>query len=259
MPEEKISTTIITYNEERDIVNCIESVKRFSDEILVVDSISKDRTVSIARSMGCRVLPQEFLGHVKQKDLAVHKAKYDMVFCIDADERATPELQKKILDLKQKGFASDGYLISRRNWYLNDWLKVGGWYPDRKIRLFDRRKGGWKGENPHDKVEMRKSARVSTINADILHYTYRNLSEHLTQIESFSTAAAKAKKSNGQTVSYLKLLTTPFFSFFKTYIIRRGFLAGTRGLVVSFMSAFSDFSKYAKLWEMQIREKENKK
>jgi glycosyltransferase involved in cell wall biosynthesis len=182
-----------------------------------------------------------------------------MVFCIDADERATPELQKRILDLKRNGFTADAYWINRRNWYVTGWLKVGGWYPDRKIRLFDRRKGGWKGEDPHDKVEMRKNARIGWLPSDILHYTYRSLSEHLRQIDGFSTAAAKAKFKKGKKVTAFRLLATPFVSFFKSYFIRRGFMAGKRGIIVSFLSAFSDFAKYAKLWELQIGEKRKDK
>ena len=259
MADNRISTTIITYNEQDNIRDCIGSVQSFSDEILVVDSLSIDKTISIAHKLGCRIISQKFLGHVKQKDFAVRKAKYDMVFCIDADERATPELRKKIIALKQSGFQHDGYSINRRNWYLFDWLKIGGWYPDKKIRFFNRTRGHWAGENPHDRVILKKGSKISDLKADLLHYTYKTLSEHAIQIDRFSASAAQVKFIKGRKVGFFRLLLTPFLSFFKMYIGRGGFTAGTRGLVVSIMSGYSDFLKYAKLWELNRRAKAKKR
>ncbi len=259
MADNRISTTIITYNEEKNIRDCINSIKSFSDDILVVDSLSTDKTVGIVKKMGCRILSQKFLGHVKQKDLAVKKAKYDMVFCIDADERATPELQKNILTLKRAGFLHDGYRVNRRNWYLFDWLKIGGWYPDKKIRLFNRTRGGWAGENPHDMILLKRGSKITDLHEDLLHYTYKTLSEHAIQIDKFSASAAQAKFIKGRNAGFFRLLLTPIFSFVKMFIGRGGFTSGTRGLVVSIMSGYSDFLKYAKLWELNRRSRAKKR
>jgi glycosyltransferase involved in cell wall biosynthesis len=248
---EKISTTVITYNEEKDIADCLKSVRPFSDEILVVDSLSTDRTAAIAKRLGARVVRQRFLGHVRQKDLAARLAKHDRIFSLDADERASPGLARRILALKKEGFRRDGYFVNRLNWYLTGWFRLGGWYPDRKVRLFDRRKARWAGQNPHDYVRMAKAARTGVLNEDLLHYTYRTLSDHIRQIDSFSSSAAREKRGNAPAFVAFKLLFTPAFTFFKMYVLRLGFLAGMRGFVISAMSSFSDLAKYAKTWELQ--------
>lgn len=252
---EKISTVIITLNEEKNIKDCILSVKRFSDEILVIDSFSTDKTINICKEAGCKIIQHKFEGHVQQKNFGVKKAKYNLVFCIDADERASEELVKSILSIKNKR-KYNAYTVNRLNYYLTDWIKTGGWYPDKKIRLFDRRFAFWSGENPHDKVITKKGVKIGHLKGDILHLTYPDLSSHILQIEKFSAISAKEKFS--KTKNYrIKLLFVPLFSFLKVFLFKGSFISGLRGYILAMMCAFSDFVKYAKLWELYSKRKKN--
>lgn len=254
---EKITTAIIAYNEERNIEDCIQSVLPFSDEILIVDSESTDKTIEIAKKYNCRIIIQPFLGHVQQKNFALEKAKNDWVFSLDADERATQELQNKINELKQKGLKKYAYSINRLNFYLFTWFKYGGWYPDKKIRLVNKKFCHWKGENPHDSLRLKiyEKNQNEHLHLDILHYTYRSLEEHLNQIQKFSTIAASQKAQKKIRFITPRLFFHPFMKFIKTYFIQKAFLKGSTGFVFSIMATISVFMKYAKLWEIKKKEK----
>ncbi len=197
------------------------------------------------------IYKQRFLGHVQQKNLAVRKAKYDWILSLDADERATKDIQNIILKMKKSGFQYDGYYLNRLGYYLTDWFKLGGWYPDKKVRLFNRKKGKWAGENPHDFIQMNKNSKIGYLNADILHYTNRTLSQHISQINSFSSIAAKVKYKKKTKFVTLHIIMNSFFKFIKTFFIQGAFLAGSRGFIFSIMASFSVFAKYAKLWEIK--------
>ena len=146
-----VSVSIVAFNEEATIGECLESVEAFADEaVVVLDSRSADRTGEICDAHGARVIRHEWMGHVRQKDHCVNLAENDWVFCIDADERASPELAQRMQTMKMEGFAADAYEVNRRNFYLGKWMRHGGWYPNRKMRLFNRKKARWGGVNPHD-------------------------------------------------------------------------------------------------------------
>lgn len=253
----KISTIIITYNEQDNIEECLKSVLPFSDEIVVVDSFSTDKTITIAKKYTKKIYKQKFLGHVQQKNFAIKKAKYNWIFAIDADERASQKLQKTILNLKKKGFEKDGYSVNRLTYYLTDWMKAGGWYPDKKIRLFHKEKGFWAGENPHDYIKI-PSGNVGNTKANLLHYTYKNLTDHLKQINKFATIAAQEKSKKKKPFVILHLFFNPIFKFIKTYFFQGACLKGTRGFIFSVMASFSVFIKYAKLWELKHDKKTKK-
>ncbi len=249
---EKMSTCIMTYNEEENIVDCINSVKEFSDEILVVDSFSTDKTVEIVKNMGARVILQKFLGYAEQRQFAINNAKYNWIFCLDADERASKELTEKILELKKNNFLDyQGFYVNRRNYYMGKWIKYGGWYPEKRIRLFNRNYGRSIGVNPHDKIEMKENAKIGDLNLDIIHFPYKDLTHHLEVINRYSTIAAKEKVNRGEKVTFLNLIFNPAFKFFKAYILKKGFLMGKMGFIHATMGAFSVFMKYLKTLEMQ--------
>jgi len=249
-----ISACIVALNEEKMIGECIESLKPFADEIVVViDSRSSDNTLQVCEECGVRVVCHEWVGHVKQKDYCVSLATHDWVFCIDADERASRELAERIHDMKVQGFTADAYEVNRRNFYLGRWMRHGGWYPNRKVRLFNRKRAHWGGVNPHDHVMLGDGARCERLDLDIVHYPYRDLAHHLQVINSFASIAAEEKLNCGTRYVTLHLIVNPSAKFLKTYLLQGAILAGTRGLVHAVMASYSVFLKYAKLWELQRR------
>ena len=239
----KISATIITYNEEQNLPRAIESL-RCCDEILVVDSGSSDRTVEIAEKFGARVVEANWRGYAGQKNYASDQATYDWVLSIDADEALSEDLEGEIWQLKKKGPDRDAYTVPRLAQYLGKWILYSGWYPDRKIRLFDRRKARWVGEYVHESVVS--EGVVGALNGNLLHYTCGSLSEHLKTMDRYTTLAAEEVVARKKHVGYRHLLVDPPWTFFKTYVMQRGFLDGVEGLTIAYMAAFYTFLKYAK-------------
>lgn len=243
---EKLSVVIITLNEERNLGRCLESVRSLADEILVVDSCSADRTAEIARSFGARIIEQPFLGHIEQKNFAADHATHNWVLSLDADEALSPELEDSI----RKALANpavDAYKMNRLTNYCGKWVRHSGWYPDRKARLWDRRKGRWGGQNPHDKWELSSGTDYGKLRGDLLHYSYYTLSEHLKQIEKFTEIAARASVREGKDCSVFKVVFGGCWKFIHSYIIKLGFLDGYTGFLVCSFSAYSSFAKYAKI------------
>ncbi len=244
-----ISVVIITYNEERNIERCIQSVEGLADEVLVVDSFSKDRTAEIAERMGARVLQHEFEGHIEQKNWAVSQSRNIYILSLDADEMIDKNLCEEILKIKNNWFA-DGYVFNRLNNYCGKWLKHGGWYPDKKLRLWDSRKGKWTGKNPHDEYVMEEGAAIKHIQGNILHYSFNSIQEHMQQVNYFTDLSARAYYHKGRKASLADVLIRPHWKFFRDYFIRLGFMDGYYGLIVCLISSFATFLKYLKLREL---------
>lgn len=240
----KISATIITYNEERNIARAMESL-RCCDEVLVVDSGSTDRTCEIASKLGARVIESEWLGYAGQKNYASDNAAHDWVLSIDADEALSEALDAEIWQLKKRGPACDGYTMPRLAQYLGRWIFHSGWYPDRKVRLFNRRKAQWVGRYVHESVTVNGS--VGHLEAHLLHYTCDSLSEHLKTMDGYTTLAAEQMIAEGQKVGWARLLFDPPWTLFQTYFVKLGFLDGTEGLAIAHMAALYNFLKYAKV------------
>ena len=243
-----ISTVVITYNEEENIARCLKSVARFSDEILVVDSHSTDRTVEIARELGARIIQRDWPGYDKQRQFAINNAKHEWVFSIDADE----EISTRLCDEIQKlDFAHDGYEMPRPVWYLNRWIKHGVWYPGYILRLF-RKECARVSENPvHESVIV--SGRTARLRGDLLHYSYRDLEHHLDKMNDFTSISAQEMAARRKRAGVLRILLYPYLEFFKTYVIKRGFLDGFAGFQVSLLHAYYVFLKYAKLREIAMQ------
>ena len=245
-----LSVVIITYNEEANIKRCLESVQGLAEEIIVVDSGSLDGTQEICRSMGATVIEQEFLGYIEQKNFATSKANNDWIFSMDADEALTPELRASIEAIFPEP-AADGYTMNRLTNYCGTWVKHGGWYPDLKLRLYNRNKGQWTGVNPHDRYRLSLGSAMSHLNGDILHYSYNSLSDHLKQIDRFSSIGAISMHNQGKRSSIAKILYKPIARFLRHYIFKAGFLDGLTGFTIAINSGHAVFLKYLRLYYLQ--------
>ncbi len=243
----KISAAIITYNEERNIARAIESL-RCCDEIVVIDSGSSDRTVELAQNHGARVIETHWRGYAAQKNFAAEACEHPWVLSIDADEALSEALEGEIWQLKKNGPTADGYSMPRLAQYLGRWILHSGWYPDRKVRLFDRSKAEWVGEFVHESVHV--DGRVGDLETNLLHYTCSSLSEHLKTMDRYTTLAAEQIVSQKQPVRWRSMAIDPAWTFFKSYIVQRGFLDGPEGLAIAYMAAIYTFLKYAKARNM---------
>lgn len=245
----KLSVVIITYNEEHNIERCLRSVKDVADEIVVVDSFSEDRTEEICRTYGVRFLQHPFAGYIEQKNYALKQATYDHVLALDADEALSPELCRSILQVKEN-WTADGYYFSRLNNYCGKWIRYSGWYPSRKLRLFDRRKGLWGGTNPHDRFILQKGAVKKFLPGNLLHYSYYSIREHVAQSNRFTDIIAQSFFQRGKTVSWFTIMFHPFWRGFRDFFLRGGFLDGFYGMVICGISSYETFLKYVKLRQL---------
>lgn len=243
----KITATVITFNEERDLPDALESLS-WADEIVVVDSESTDRTVEIARGFTDRIFVRLWPGYAAQKSFAAEQASNDWIFNLDADERVSSELAAEITRLKQTADPTvAGFEMPRKTFYLGRWIKHSGWYPDHKLRLYHRERARWRGDFVHESVEARGN--VERLKGAILHYTVHSASEHHQRLDRYTTLAAEELLSRGRRAGALALLTSPVSAFVRSYIIKLGFLDGIPGLAIAFFAAHYTFLKHLKLWE----------
>lgn len=246
----KLSVVIITYNEQRNIGKCIDSIRDIADEIVVVDSYSKDDTVRIAEQKGAKVVLNTFEGHIEQKNFAITQATYPHILSLDADEMPDETFLNQIKQIKQN-WQHDGYSVNRLNNYCGQWIRHGAWYPDIKLRLWDSRKGKWTGINPHDKFEMNVGTSISHTTGNLLHFSYQTVDEHKKKSDYFSTIAANAYWLKGKRSSILKMMISPLFRFVRDYFIKGGFMDGKYGLVIASITAKEVSMKYKKLYALQ--------
>jgi len=241
----KISACVISFNEEKKIEDCLKSLQPVVDEIIVVDSLSTDKTLEIAAKYTDKIYHQKFLGHVEQKNLAVSKASYDWILSLDCDERLSPQLQESISSIKDQLPDFDAYRMARKTFYVYRWLNHC-WYPDKKVRLFDKNKAGWGGTNPHDKVIV-SSDRIQELNGDILHYSFDSISAHIQTLDKFTEIGAQEIIKKGKKVGLLSPLIHAKWTFIRLYFLRLGFMDGFAGFVVSILSFMHAFVKYSKV------------
>ena len=246
----KLSAVIITYNEEKNIERCIESLKGVADEIIIVDSYSSDNTVEISQKLGARVIQHSFEGHIQQKNFALSQASHDYILSLDADEALTEELKQSILAIKPH-YPYPAYTFNRKTSYCGKWIRYCGWYPDKKLRLWDRKLGKWGGTNPHDKVLMNPGIKSLHLKGDLLHYSFYTIDQHIRQINYFTDISSRAAYDAGKRSHLGKILFKPLFKFFQGYILKLGILDGYYGLVICINSAHAKFLKYTKLYELQ--------
>jgi glycosyltransferase involved in cell wall biosynthesis len=249
LSEKKISGVIITYNEERKIASCINSLKQVCEEILVVDSLSEDNTVDIAIKSGATVISQAFLGYIEQKNFAADQAKYPYILSLDADEELSDKLRDFLMREKARGL-HDAYSFPRLNNLYGKWMRHGQWYPDRKIRLWKKSIGHWGGMNPHDKVILDSQLEPKKVRYPILHYAYDKVGDHIIQTNKFAHIYAQAAHLQGRKSRvFTDIVVGPFFKFFKSYFLKLGFLDGYYGFVASYNAAILNYYKYVYLRE----------
>src|ERR1700759_60840 len=244
---EKLSVVIICFNEEKNIGRCIDSVADVADEILILDSYSTDRTVAIAEIMGAVVKQEVFKGFIEKKNKAVELASHNYVLSLDADEALDPLLAGNIRIAKEKD-TNPAYKMNRCSNYCGRFIRHGSWYPDTKIRLFDRRIAHWGGINPHDSVVVQDHIEVKHLKGDILHYSYHTISEHVIQNDKLSTLAARSLQAEGKRTNLLNVIFRPWWAFMVSYFLRAGFLDGLFGFVIAVQIAHMTFLKHIKLY-----------
>ncbi|HCX98834.1 MAG TPA: hypothetical protein DG754_01730 [Bacteroidales bacterium] len=241
-----LSVVIIALNEEKYIEQCLRSVIDVADEIVVVDSFSTDSTLDICRKYDVKIIQQKFLGYRNQKNFAIEHASFDYILSLDADEALSEELKDEIIGIKNN-WEFDAYVFKRLNNYCGRWIYHTSLYPERKIRLFNRQKGRWGGNNVHEVVQMDKDTKVKILSGHLLHWLYDTYDEHLDKINQFTTISAEEYFKQGIKPSIRRLIINPLWRFIHSYFIKTGFLEGKEGFVISRMLAFSCFLKYAKL------------
>ena len=246
----KLSAVIITFNEEHNIERCLKSLDGIVEEIIVVDSFSTDKTEEICKNYNVTWIQNTFEGHIEQKNFALTKTTYNHVLSLDADEALNEELRTEILRTKVH-FKDDGYYFNRLTHYVDQWIYRCGWYPDKKLRLFDKTKGTWDGVNPHDIIKMSEGSKVGKINGNLLHYSYDSISDHIDQTNKFTTIAARAAYKNGVRSSNFKIISRPILKFSKDYFLKCGFLDGRYGFVICCINALSALLKFSKIKDLE--------
>ena len=243
---EKVSVVIITFNEERNLARCLNSVKNIADEIIIVDSHSTDLTVKIASDFNASIFQKAFISYADQKNFANSKAKNNYILSLDADEALSDEL---ILSIQNalKNPLNNTYQLNRRTNYCGQWINYSGWYPDPKIRLFDKNYAQWGGPSLHEILVLKSNATVGILKGDLLHYSFYTKEDHEKQLEKFSSIAAQDLFSQHKKASIYNLYIKPINRFLTDYVFKRGFLDGKAGLIICLSSAKAMHLKYAKL------------
>ncbi|MEM7106554.1 MAG: glycosyltransferase family 2 protein [Bacteroidota bacterium] len=243
------SVVIITKNEEKNIERCLQSVEGLTDDIIIVDSFSTDRTKEICLKYKARFFEMTFLGFGPTKNWGNDQAKYDYILSLDADEALSDPLRESLIALTDKN-KDVAYRFNRKTNFCGGWINHSGWYPDTKLRLWKKGAYKWNEELVHESLIASTSAKPIFLKGDLLHYSFYTIEQHIGQINKFSSLKARSDFQKGKKVNLLKLLFAPPVKFFKTYFLKLGFLDGWRGYVISRNSAFSTYLKYAKLKQL---------
>ena len=249
----KLSATVITYNEELNIARCLSSLVEVADEIVVVDSNSTDKTEEICKNYGAKFYTHDFFGYKEQKNYALEKASNDYIVSLDADEALSEEMKNSILSVKGN-WKHDGYSFNRLNNYCGQWIFHSNWYPDRKVRLFDRRKGYWGGVNPHDKFILDKGTICKNLKGNLFHWVINSYEDHIHRANKFSSIAALEYFKMRKNSNIITMILRFIWHFFKSYIFKGGFRDGYNGFIISSISAYESFLKYLKLRQLNLNE-----
>lgn len=250
---DKISAVIITFNEQKNIARCLESLRGVADEIIIIDSFSSDRTRDICEGFKVNFVEQKWKGYSESKNTGNALASNDYILSLDADEALSDELRNSILKEKEAGLKG-AYSFSRLSNYCGKWIRHGGWYPDVKMRLWNRNDGRWEGQI-HETVVLKPGVRVKRLKGDLYHYSYYFIREHLKQVNKYSCLIAEEMFRKGRKSTLFKRVFSPFAEFIAAYFLKLGFLDGFTGFTIAVISSFSTFLKYAKLKEKYQTEK----
>lgn len=244
-----VSVALIAKDAARTLERALASVAWADDIIVILDDRTTDDSALIAQRAGARLERHTWKGHVAQKNIALAAARYDWVLALDADEEVSPELRVALLAWREHGgdAAMAGYVVARRSQYLGRWIRHGGWYPDAKLRLADRRRARWTGLDPHDRLAAEGA--TGCLAGDLLHDTYASVADHLARSESYSSIAAAALFAVGRRASWADILLRPPWRFVQSYVLRAGFLDGYPGFVIAAVGSMGVLAKYLKLRE----------
>lgn len=243
------SITIITYNEEKNIGRCIDSIMGLTDDIIVVDSYSVDNTEKICMEKNVHFYKNNFKGYLEQKNYAASLAKHDFILSLDADEALSENLRSMVKEVMQKPQA-DGFSFNRLTNYCGKWIKHCGWYPDKKIRIYNKHKAKWAGQRIHEYLQFEDNCKIQHLKADLLHYSYYTISDHILQMEKFTSIFALELFEKKKKISTAKIVFSPVIRFLRDYIFKLGILDGYYGFIVCGMSAHAAFLKYVKLKQL---------
>jgi hypothetical protein len=247
----KISATVITLNEEADVARCLESMRGIVEEIIVVDSGSRDATQKIVESYGARFFTRPWTSYSDQKNFAADQAVHEWILSIDADECLSTQLRDALLEVREKSTMAAAYAFPRRAFYLGRWIDHSGWYPDCKTRLYRKESAHWSGDFVHERLVV--DGATTKIGADLLHYSCQSVKEHALSLDRYTSLAAQELYAQGKRSTLFQLLGSPTAAFLKTYLIKAGFLDGIPGCLIACFAAYYNFLKYAKLWELEQR------
>jgi glycosyltransferase involved in cell wall biosynthesis len=248
----KLTATVITRNEAAHIEACLGSLV-WADEVLVVDCGSTDGTPDLARARGARVVVRDWPGYSAQKNFAAGEAANDWILSVDADERVTPGLAAELQTLLAGQPDAAGYRLPRVTWHLGRGIRTTDWYPDPQLRLYDRRRATWQAKRVHESVAMNDGHAPGRLAHDLEHYAYRDIGHHHETMDRYTTLAAEEMYAAGRRVGWTDLVIHPQAAFLRNYVLRRGFLDGLPGLIISAMNAHYVFLKFAKLWALGQR------
>lgn len=248
--EHQLTSTIITFNEERNIARCINALMPISDEIIVLDSFSTDKTIEICKAKGVRIEQREWKGYSNAKNYLNQLATHEYIFSVDADEAPDEKLQQQILEIKKKGFTGV-YSVNRLTNYCGKWIKHSGWYPDVKTRVFPKATSQWEGEYVHEELVVENNPEPIVLDGHLLHYSYYSQKEHRQRADKYSELTAIKMYKKGQRVGPLKPYISAVGRFIAMYFIKTGFLDGVAGFHIARISALSNIYKYKELIRLQ--------
>lgn len=257
MENQPISAVIITFNEEKNIGRCIDSLHGIADEIVVLDSGSTDGTAQICQERGVVFHTHPFDDYAAQKNRATNLASHDLILSLDADEALSEPLKVSLAMARHNGFGQ-AYTMNRLTSYCGHWVRHCGWYPDTKLRMYDRRKGRWTGRKIHERITMDADVKIHHLEGDLLHYSFYSIAQHMDTVNKFSSLKAELLFEKGKNSSVLQLSLSPGFKFFQIFILKGGFRDGSAGLHIAANSAHGAYLKHAKLRELWQKSKPNR-
>ena len=243
-----ISAVVIAHNEEKNIGRCLQSLQ-WVEEVLVLDSGSIDNTPQIAQSFpNVKFMQVQWQGYAATKQLGVNAAKNNTIFWVDADEEISPQLQKEISDkwetINAQWIQHPIYTLPRKTFFMGEWIKYCGWYPDRQKRLFNKQYARFNTSAVHEDVEIIESGSISALSCDILHYSFQSIDKYFAKMNTYGKLGAEEMKNKGKKVAFTKLVFNPLWSFFQSYFMRLGILQGKTGFIISCGNAYGKFIKY---------------
>ena len=253
----QLTVVIITFNEERNIARCLQSIHTIADEVVVVDSLSTDRTQEICEQFGVRFVSHPWEGYIRQKNYANSLSSNDLILSIDADEVLSEELQASVAELKIQSVENKVFVMRRLMNYCGTWIRHGGWYPDKKVRIFDRRYVRWQGQKVHETLSIPETFERVELNGDLLHYSFYTIEEHRAQIEKFAKLSAEEAIASGKRVTKTDAYVHAGWKFIRDYFFKAGFLDGRNGWLISKINAHGVLQKYLNIIDLSKYENRN--